>query len=100
MERIVCASLKFETALFLGAALASGQHRLRPAHGREADAAGVAKRATNRALVAAMKEVEAASLALKRYDARSARRRARSHVRPPLDLSLDAPVKRKPPTKK
>ena len=47
-----------------------------------------------------MKEVEAASLALKRYDARSARRRARPHVRPPLDLSLDAPVKRKPPTKK
>ena len=68
--------------------------------GREADANGVAKRATNRALVAAMKEVEAASLALKRYDARSARRRARPHVRPPLDLSLDAPVKRKPPTKK
>ena len=74
--------------------------RLLSRAGREADAAGVAKRATNRALVAAMKEVEAASLALKRYDARSARRRARPHVRPPLDLSLDAPVKRKPPTKK
>ena len=74
--------------------------RLLARAGREADAAGVAKRATNRALVAAMKEVEAASLALKRYDARSARRRARPHVRPPLDLSLDAPVKRKPPTKK
>ena len=74
--------------------------RLLSRAGREADANGVAKRATNRALVAAMKEVEAASLALKRYDARSARRRARPHVRPPLDLSLDAPVKRKPPTKK
>ena len=33
VERIVCASLKFETALFLGAALAGGQHRLRLAHG-------------------------------------------------------------------
>lgn len=33
VDRIICASLTFETALFLGAALASGQHRLRLSHG-------------------------------------------------------------------
>lgn len=73
--------------------------RLLARAGREADTSGVAKRATNRALFAATREVEAATLALKRHDAQSARRRARPSVRPPLDMSLDAPVQRSPTSK-
>jgi hypothetical protein len=73
--------------------------RLLARAGREADTNGVAKRATNRALFAATREVEAATLALKRYDAQSARRRARPSVRPPLDMSLDAPVQQSPTSK-